>query len=114
MSNQDYSPPVQNSTTALVSLIAGIAGWSIFPFFGSIIAVITGHMAKKEIRESGGRIGGETMATIGLGLGYSLLALGLLGGCIAVAATLFGVSLPFCIIPFLNETGMVLPHLFGI
>jgi hypothetical protein len=32
----------------------GIIGWVLLPLVGSIIAVITGHMAKKEIRESQG------------------------------------------------------------
>ena len=37
-----YQAPMQNSNTALLSLIAGIAGLTIFPGVGSIIAVILG------------------------------------------------------------------------
>jgi len=44
----------RESTLAIISLISGILGWTIFPFIASIVAVITGHLAKKEIRESGG------------------------------------------------------------
>lgn len=65
------------STLAIVSLIAGIAGWTFFPLLGSIIAVITGHLAKKEINESGGMIDGGGFATAGLILGYLSLGLGL-------------------------------------
>ena len=48
-----YQPaPLQNSNTAIISLIAGITGLTVFPIIGSIIAVILGHMAKAEIRRS--------------------------------------------------------------
>lgn len=67
--------PAPNSTLSLTSLIMGILGWFFIPVVGAIIAVITGHLAKKEIKESDGALGGDTMATIGLVLGYSHLAL---------------------------------------
>ena len=78
-----YQPaPLQNSTTAIISLIAGIAGLTVFPVVGSIVAVILGHMAKGEIARSGGNLGGGGAATVGLVLGYvgiGLTALGLCG-----------------------------------
>ncbi len=67
----------RTSTLAIVSLIAGIAGWTFFPLLGSIVAVITGHLAKKEINESGGLVDGGGFATAGLILGYLSLGLGL-------------------------------------
>jgi hypothetical protein len=73
--------PVQNSTLAVISLIAGILGFTAVPFFGSIAAIITGHMAKKEIAESNGTLGGEGMAKAGQIMGYIGLALGLCFGC---------------------------------
>ena len=69
---------VQESTLAIVSLVAGIAGWTIVPVLGAIVAVITGHLAKNEIRESNGQIGSDRLATAGLVLGYACL------GCIAL------------------------------
>ena len=75
--------PAPTSTLSLTSLIMGILGWIFLPIVGAIIAVITGHMAKKEIRESKGLLGGDGMATAGLVLGYSNIALGLCG-CLAV------------------------------
>ncbi|MEO8355926.1 MAG: DUF4190 domain-containing protein [Chloroflexota bacterium] len=78
--------PAPNSTLSLTSLIMGILGWSVIPIVGAIIAVITGHMSKKEIRESNGSLGGDGMATAGLLLGYSNLALGL---CVCLAFILF-------------------------
>ena len=74
-----YAPP--NSTMSVVSLVAGILGWTVFPFLASIVAVVTGHMAKNEIRDSGGRVGGDGMATAGLILGYSSLVIWGIGAC---------------------------------
>lgn len=68
----------RESSLAIVSLIAGIVGWTILPFIGSIVAVITGHLAKKEIRESGGTMSGDGMALAGLILGYTMIGVALL------------------------------------
>lgn len=76
----DYSAPAatpRTSTLAIVSLIAGITGWTILPLLGSIVAVITGHMAKNEIRTSAGALEGDGFATAGLIMGYISLGLGL-------------------------------------
>jgi hypothetical protein len=88
MSNSEIPPfpnttPPPTSSLSLTSLIMGIVSWVLLPVVGGIIAVITGHMAKKEIRESNGLLGGDGMATAGLVLGYSNLALGVCG-CLAV------------------------------
>lgn len=82
-------PAAQTSTMATVSLVTGIASWVIVPLIGAIVAVITGHMAKKEIRESGGRLTGDGLATAGLVLGY-----------IQIGLTVLGVCLLACIIAF--------------
>jgi len=86
----NYTPPVyidkRESTMAIVSLIAGIVGWTIVPFIGSIVAVITGHLAKKEIRESGGTMSGDGMALAGLILGYTMIGIALLVLTIVIVA----------------------------
>jgi len=79
----------QNSTMAIVSLVTGILGWTFMPLLGSIVAIVTGHMAKKEIRESNGQLGGDGFATAGLILGYSSLAIGFLAFCVILVAILF-------------------------
>jgi hypothetical protein len=112
-----YQPaPQQNSTTAIISLVAGIAGLTIFPFIGSIIAVILGHMAKGEIARSGGTLGGGGAATWGLILGYVGLALGILGLCIGGAFLAFGLCAPFLF--FLTQSNsngsMLLPLLLAV
>jgi len=82
------SVPVQASSLAIVSLVSGIASWFVLPLIGAIIAVITGHMAKKEIRASEGRLGGVEMANAGLVLGYVHLALSVIMACCVVAVSL--------------------------
>jgi hypothetical protein len=78
-----YSAP-PNSTMAVVSLISGILGWFVLPLIASLVAVVTGHMAKKEIRESRGRVGGDGLATAGLIMGYSSLVIWGLGACCVI------------------------------
>jgi Domain of unknown function (DUF4190) len=72
----------QTSTMAIISLIGGITGFSVLPMLGSLAAIIFGHIAKNEIKKSGGRIGGNGMATAGLIMGYGTIGLGLCGLCI--------------------------------
>jgi hypothetical protein len=79
------SVPVQTSSLAIISVVSGIASWFILPLLGAIIAIVTGYMAKKEIRESAGRLSGEELANVGLVLGYVHLALSVLIACIVVA-----------------------------
>jgi hypothetical protein len=77
-SSQDQSP-APTSTLSLASLMMGILGWVLLPVVGGIIAIITGHLAKKEIRQSDGLLGGDGLATAGLVLGYANLVLGVCG-----------------------------------
>lgn len=67
--------PKKDSGLAIASLVCGIAAWIIFPVVSAIAAVITGHLAKKEIRASNGTMGGDGMALAGLLMGYIQLGL---------------------------------------
>lgn len=91
-SGQQY---VQNSTMAILSLIAGILGLTLFPILGSILALIFGFLARNEIQASGGMLGGGSMATTGIILGWVGVALFILGLCIAGIALL----IPLCLLP---------------
>jgi hypothetical protein len=84
---------VPNSTLAIVSLVAGIISWVLVPVLAPLVAVITGHMARSEIRRSGGTLSGDGLAIIGLVLGYAQIALLALGFCVAVGVVLLGVGL---------------------
>jgi hypothetical protein len=79
----------------------------MFPVVGGIVAVITGHMALRELRESQGGLTGEGMAKVGLVLGYLHLALVVLGFCVVALFLALGVT-PFLCIPFVNEISMLL------
>jgi len=69
----------KTNTMALVSLISGVVGWFAVPFIGSVVAVVTGHMARSQIRQSGGREDGDGLAIAGLVLGYVGLVMALIG-----------------------------------
>jgi hypothetical protein len=84
--------PRQESALAIVSLVTGILGWTFLPFIGSIVAVITGHLAKKEIRESGSTISGDGMALAGLILGYSMIVLTILALIVFVTLIILGIN----------------------
>jgi hypothetical protein len=96
--DQQYTPvpPVQTtSTLAIISLVSGIVSWFILPFIAAVAAVITGHMAKTEIKKSSGMLGGNGLATAGLILGYVQLGLGLCI-CVVVGVMLaLGMTIPF-------------------
>jgi len=73
-------PAQQYSTFAIISLVAGILGWTVLPLVGSIVAIVTGHMARGEIRRSP-LMAGDALAVVGLVLGWvavvaALLAIG--------------------------------------
>ncbi|MBM3151779.1 MAG: DUF4190 domain-containing protein [Chloroflexi bacterium] len=99
MESSPYSAP-RNSAMAIISLVGGILGWTFLPFLGSLVAIITGHMAKSEINKSNGMLTGGGMATAGLILGYAAVVIGLCALCLGIVLPLvFGVSL----LPFLES-----------
>ena len=57
------------SGKATASLVLGIGGFLIFPIVLSVLAIIVGRSAKREIAERPG-LGGEGMATAGIVLGW--------------------------------------------
>ena len=65
-----YPAPRQTSTLAILALVAGILGWTLLPFLGSLGGVIFGHMARGEIRRSNGQLDGDGLAVTGLVLGW--------------------------------------------
>ncbi|RRR74767.1 MAG: DUF4190 domain-containing protein [Candidatus Viridilinea halotolerans] len=91
LQQSNYSPPppaytnsqvIPNSNLAIISLIAGILTWTVLPIvLPAIAAIITGHMARNEIRNSGGTLTGDGLALLGLILGYAQVALVALGVC---------------------------------
>ncbi|MFN3964583.1 DUF4190 domain-containing protein [Silanimonas lenta] len=68
----------RTSTLAIVSLVAGILGWTLAPWLGSLVAIITGHMARSEIRRDPQGVEGDGFAVAGLVLGWAMLVVSLL------------------------------------
>ena len=66
---------------AIVSLIAGIGGFSFLPLIGSIVALITGYAARKETRAVPPTAGGDGMATAGIVMGCIGIGLGVVSLC---------------------------------
>lgn len=81
-------PVRRTSTLAVISLIFGILGWLPVPVIGSVVAIVTGHLARGEIRRDPQGLDGDGMAVAGLVLGYTALAVGVLA--IAIFLALFG------------------------
>ena len=65
-----YPAPRQTTTLAILALVAGILGWTLLPFLGSLGGIIFGHMARGEIRRSNGQLDGDGLAVTGLVLGW--------------------------------------------
>lgn len=77
-----YASAGETSGKAIASLVLGIGGFVIFPVVLSILAIVFGRSAKREIAERPG-LGGAGLATAGIVLGWVGLAL------VALAVLLF-------------------------
>jgi Domain of unknown function (DUF4190) len=89
-----YQPAGQytsgNDGKAVASLVLGILGFVCFGPFCHIPAIILGHLARRDIRRSQGRLGGDGMAIAGLILGY--VGLGLMVAYMIFVVALVGVG----------------------
>jgi hypothetical protein len=82
------TPVRTTSSLAIASLVSGILGWTLLPVIGTLVAIITGHMARAEIRRSAGTLDGDGLAIGGLVLGWVSALLWILG--IAAIFLFFG------------------------
>jgi Domain of unknown function (DUF4190) len=62
--------PQSTSGDAIAALVLGICGFVVCPLVCSILAIVYAQKAKRDIRASGGRVGGDAYATAGLILGW--------------------------------------------
>ncbi len=74
---------------AVTSLVLGILSFLCFSLLASIPAVITGHVAKTKIRQSGGTLKGDQLALSGLILGYINIGL-----CCTMLPILMAIAIP--------------------
>jgi hypothetical protein len=68
----------QTNNLAIVSLVSGLLGWTLLPWIGSIVAIVTGHMARGEIRRNPDTQEGDGLAVAGLVMGWGMVALSVL------------------------------------
>jgi cobyrinic acid a,c-diamide synthase len=75
-------PPVPSAgarrinALAIVSLVSGVASFALgFIVVGAVVAIVTGHVARRQIKRSAER--GAPLALIGLILGYTHIVLDL-------------------------------------
>lgn len=92
------TPPPLSNTLAKVSLLFGVLGLLVLPFVGQIVAIITGHLARAQIRRRGVALRHEGLAQGGLLLGWIGLAL----------LTLIAVVFYVWFLPWLAELAEVL------
>ena len=78
----NYAPAVKTNALALTSLISSIAAFVIVPFIGSVVGVITGHIALRQLKTSGEN--GRGMALAGTIVGWVGVALSIVGIALAV------------------------------
>ena len=109
----EMNTAVPNNQMAVISIVAAAVSWILgglgscaltfmFPpaalctggifLIGSIVAVVTGHMGRKQIEESDGMQGGDSLAMFGLILGWVGIALNLIMLCLVILAV-FGLTL---------------------
>jgi uncharacterized membrane protein len=76
----DAASPASEGTSgnAIASLVLGIAGLVIFPLIPSILAIVLGRSAKRDIQQRPG-LSGEGFATAGIVLGWVGVALLVVG-----------------------------------
>lgn len=67
--------PRQTSSLAITSLVSGLLGWTFLPLVGSLVAIVTGHMARAEIQRSNGQMEGDGLAIAGLVMGWLVIAI---------------------------------------
>jgi hypothetical protein len=70
-----------SSTLAVVSLISAILGFTFVPLIGTIVALITGYMARNETRSIPPKASGDGMATAGIIMGWIQVGLLVVGIC---------------------------------
>lgn len=89
--DQQNLPPAVNadilpsSTLAIVSLVSAILGFSFAPVIGTIVALITGYMARNETRSIPPRASGDGLATAGIIMGWIQVGLIVIGICCTIA-----------------------------
>ena len=62
----EYTAPTNQ--LAIIALVAAMLSWVLLPVFGALVAIVTGHIARGQIRRSGES--GKGLALAALVIGY--------------------------------------------
>lgn len=81
-----------SSTLAIVSLVSALLGFTFLPVAGSIVALITGYMARSETRSIPPKASGDGLATAGIILGWVQIGLLIIGVCCMIAYLVFSIG----------------------
>lgn len=84
-------PSVPTSGMAVASLVLGIGGLTVLPLLGSILGIIFGYMARRDIRQRPDEVSGEGLALAGIIMGWIAVGLAVLGFLVFGAFALCGV-----------------------
>jgi len=79
---------VETNGMAVASLILGIAGLTVVPTIGSVLALILGYMARRDIHQRPTETSGDGLAVAGIVLGWIGVVLTVLVACAVV--TVYG------------------------
>jgi hypothetical protein len=90
-----YGPPqLQKQSTNGLAIAAMVLGIVWIYWIGSVLALVFGYKARKQIDESNGRESGRGMATAGIVLGWIGVGVAVLAIVIIVLVKVFGNSSP--------------------
>src|SRR5512134_3983561 len=98
MDQQNLPPMIDTtilptSTLAIVSLVSAILGFTFVPVIGTIVALITGYMARNETRSLPPKASGDGLATAGIIMGWVQVGLVVIGICCTIAYFVFFLGL---------------------
>jgi hypothetical protein len=88
--NDEHSMAVPpTSPLAIVSVIAGVLGFSAVPVIGGIVALITGYLARKDTKASPPTASGDGLAVAGIIMGWIQVGLAVISICCFAAYFVF-------------------------
>jgi hypothetical protein len=83
-------PQRRTNVLAVVSLVLSLVSFCILPIIGAVAGIVCGHLAKRQIRETGEE--GNGLATAGIVLGWVHIGLVVLGTAAAIALAIAGAA----------------------
>lgn len=93
MENQvEIKNTLKTNPLAVASLVLSIGGFSFLPLIGSIAGIVTGYMARDNIRQNPTVYNGEGLAKVGIILGWIGILLLVLMGLLILISFLFFVN----------------------